>query len=91
MHTGAKSFSRKDRKKFKIGEEFACWICGREGSRGAHLMSYRTAVELGIVITMDDDRTVNRVGKPADTKLSLQRWSWTLAVDQSGATRFRRS
>ena len=59
--------------------------------QGEHLMSYRTAVELGIVITIDDDRTVNRVGKPADTKPSLQRWSWTLAVDRSGATRFRRS
>ena len=32
-------------------------------------MSYRTAVELG-VITMDDDRTINRVGKPTDTNTS---------------------
>jgi hypothetical protein len=54
-------------------------------------MSYRTAVELGIAITMDDDRTVNRVGKPTDTKPSLQGWGWYLAVDRSGATRFQRS
>jgi hypothetical protein len=83
-------FQRKTERSSKSGRSLPVGFVVVKG-RGEHLMSYRTAVELGIAITIDDDRTVNRVGKPADTKPSLQGWSWTLAVDRSGATRFQRS
>ncbi len=42
-------------------------------------MSYRTAVELE-VITMDDDRTVNRVGKPPDTTPSTDPKTQTVDI-----------
>ncbi len=47
--------------------------------QGEHLISYRTAVELG-VIAMDDDRTVNRVGKPADTTPSTDLKTQTVDI-----------
>ena len=69
--------------------QFVANICYKEMSlpvgfvvvkgQGEHLISYRTAVELG-VITMDDDRTVNGVGKPADTTPSTDLKTQTVDI-----------